>query len=140
MEHEFIASFNRFGLDNPTPVITKRLSLYGNEEPLEKVIERLAKQYNDTKFLDSEKLGNLPEKVRDNYKLELLGDTEVRKEKPTVRNMKEIANTIQKGKKMSGVQDIKLLEKNLDNAKKFQSAATQIKVRNVKIKIKDIEK
>ena len=102
-EVEVLAAFNRFGLDNPTPVITKRLSLYGNEEPLEKVIERLAKQYNDSKFLDAEKLGNLPEKVRDNYKLELMGDTDVRKEKPTVRDMKEIGNTVQKGKKMSGV-------------------------------------
>ena len=115
---EVLAAFNRFGLDNPTPVITKRLSLYGNEEPLEKVIERLAKQYNDSKFLDAEKLGNLPEKVRDNYKLELMGDADVRKEKPIVRDMKEIANTVQKGKKMSGVQDIKLLDK-IENAKRF---------------------
>ena len=68
-----------------------------------------------------------------------MGDTDVRKEKPIVRDMKEIGNTVQKGKKMSGVQDIKLLDK-LENAKRFQSAATQIKVRNVKIKIKDIEK
>ena len=47
-----------------------------------------------------------------------MGDTDVRKEKPIVRDMKEIGNTVQKGKKMSGVQDIKLLDK-LENAKRF---------------------
>jgi hypothetical protein len=34
-EVEFAAGCNRFGLDNPTPIITKRLSMYGNTEDVE---------------------------------------------------------------------------------------------------------
>jgi hypothetical protein len=30
-EIEFIAGCNRFGVDNPMPVVTKRLALFGNE-------------------------------------------------------------------------------------------------------------
>lgn len=35
---EFLAGCNRFGLDNPCPIITKRIALYGNEEELEEII------------------------------------------------------------------------------------------------------
>jgi hypothetical protein len=40
---EFIAGCNRFGLDNPVPIITRRMAHYGNEENVEKIVERLAK-------------------------------------------------------------------------------------------------
>lgn len=40
-EIEFLAGCNRFGLDNPVPTITRRLATYGNEEPVEKLLERL---------------------------------------------------------------------------------------------------
>ena len=43
------------------------------------------------------------------------------------------------GKKMSGVQDIKMLDK-IDNAKKFESPANIVLARGVSIKIKDIPK
>lgn len=60
---EFVSGCNRFGLDNPVPIITKRLSTYGNEENIEKLVERLAKQYNDPNFLDAEKFTSvLPDK------------------------------------------------------------------------------
>ena len=36
---EFIAGCNRFGIDNPFPIITKRLSLYGNDEDVEEMIK-----------------------------------------------------------------------------------------------------
>ena len=29
---EFIAGCNRFGVDNPSPIVTKRIALYGNDE------------------------------------------------------------------------------------------------------------
>lgn len=62
-EQEFISGCNRFGLDNPAPIITRRLSTYGNEENIEKLLERLSKQYNDTNFLDPEKFTSvLPDK------------------------------------------------------------------------------
>lgn len=42
-DKEFVAGCNRFGLDNPVPTIMRRLAHYGNEESVEKVIERMAK-------------------------------------------------------------------------------------------------
>ena len=41
--------------------------------------------------------------------------------------------------KVSGVQDIKILDK-MENAKKFESPANIILARNIQIKIKDIPK
>jgi len=35
-KQEFLAACNRFGIDNPCPIITKRLSNYGNTEDLHK--------------------------------------------------------------------------------------------------------
>ena len=42
----FLAACNRFGIDNPCPIITKRLSLYGNQEDIEKDFKRIAADYN----------------------------------------------------------------------------------------------
>lgn len=56
---EFLAGCNRFGLDNPVPIITRRLAHYGNEEYLEKILEKCAKQFTDTNFLDVEKFGSI---------------------------------------------------------------------------------
>ena len=33
---QFMAACNRFGVDNPLPIITKRISLYGNQEDVVK--------------------------------------------------------------------------------------------------------
>ncbi len=35
-EVAFVAGCNRFGLDNPTPISTRRLATFGNEENVEK--------------------------------------------------------------------------------------------------------
>jgi hypothetical protein len=43
----FLAGCNRFGIDNPGPIITKRLSCYGNPEELEKDFKRLAERYRE---------------------------------------------------------------------------------------------
>ena len=40
---EFLAGCNRFGLDNPTPIINARIAPYGNAENMEQLITRLAK-------------------------------------------------------------------------------------------------
>ena len=37
---EFIAGCNRFGLDNPSPFITKRVALYGNDEDFEEILKK----------------------------------------------------------------------------------------------------
>ena len=42
---QFLAACNRFGLDNPCPIITKRLSNYGNAEDVEKDFKRLAEKF-----------------------------------------------------------------------------------------------
>ena len=46
-EVEFAAGCNRFGLDNPTPIVTKRLSLYGNTEDVENLFNQVAKRVKE---------------------------------------------------------------------------------------------
>lgn len=41
----FLAGCNRFGIDNPCPIITKRIALYGNTEDMEKDFKRLLDKY-----------------------------------------------------------------------------------------------
>jgi hypothetical protein len=41
----FLAGCNRFGIDNPCPIISKRMSLYGINEDLEKDFKRLVDKY-----------------------------------------------------------------------------------------------
>ena len=43
----FLAGCNRFGLDSPCPIITKRLGVFGNTEELEKDFRRMVKKYQD---------------------------------------------------------------------------------------------
>jgi len=42
---EFLAGCNRFGIDNPTPIINKVLALYGVPEELEKDFKKLVEKY-----------------------------------------------------------------------------------------------
>ena len=137
-DNEFIAGCNRFGLDNPTPTITRRLATFGNEENIEKLVERLAKQYNDEKFLDPEKFGStIPDKAV--QKIAEMSGLAGLKNGSTVRDMGETMIMKRTGKKVSGVHDIKMLDR-LDGAKKFESPANVVLARNVSIKIKDIPK
>ncbi len=43
---DFLAGCNRFGLDNPTPTIHKRIGLYGNEEDFEDFMKKQLDGYN----------------------------------------------------------------------------------------------
>lgn len=136
---EFAAGCNRFGLDNPTPIITRRLASYGNDDTVEKMLERSAKQYQDEKFIDIENFGSIsPDKsMLANGLVDSLAQMKANKLK--VRDMEETIVMKRTGKKISGVQDIKMLDK-IDNAKKFQSPANIVLARGVTIKIKDIPK
>lgn len=139
-ESEFVAGCARFGLDNPTPIITKRLATYGNEENIEKLVERLAKQYNDNNFLDPEKFGSiLPDKNITKIGNDTAITATTKDNKLAVRDMEETRVMRRTGKKVSGVHDIKMLDR-LENAKKFESPANVVLARTVTIKIKDIPK
>ena len=134
-DQEFIAGCNRFGLDNPVPIVTRRLSHYGNDENMEKLLERLSRQYNDTNFLDPEKYGSIyPDKTAPRA-LEQHSNQNKLKD----RDMGETQVARRAGKKVSGVHDIKMLDR-LDNAKKFESPANVVLARGIQIKIKDIPK
>ena len=57
---QFLAGCNRFGIDNPCPIITKRLSLYGVSEDLDKEFKKLIEKYKEfepIKDVDPEILG-----------------------------------------------------------------------------------
>lgn len=135
----FVAGCNRFGLDNPYPIITRRLSTYGNDENIEKIVERLAKQYQDTNIIDPDKYGSIqPDK--NSAKMGLEGSMVAMKtEKVNARDMEETMVVKRTSKKVSGVQDIRMLDR-LDNAKKFESPANVVLARGITIKIKDIPK
>lgn len=42
---KFLAGCNRYGIDNPCPIISKRLSLYGVPEEIEKDFKKLLEKY-----------------------------------------------------------------------------------------------
>ena len=42
-EMEIMAGLNRFGVDNPVPVVTKRLAFYGNDETSFTLLEEFKK-------------------------------------------------------------------------------------------------
>ena len=137
-ELEFAAGCNRFGLDNPTPIITRRLAHYGNEENVEKLLERLYRNYNDPNFFDPEKFGSIyPDKTMPRP-LDNTMPTKVEKIK-NVRDMGETLKMRRPGKKVSAVHNINMLDK-LDNTKKFESPANVVLARNITVKIKDIPK
>jgi len=46
---EFGAGCSRFGIDNPIPTITKRLSLYGNTEDVESIFKQVAARFTANK-------------------------------------------------------------------------------------------
>jgi len=48
-EIELLAACNRYGVDNPTQTISKRLSLYGNDE----IVNELLQQFKDEAGIDT---------------------------------------------------------------------------------------
>lgn len=43
---EFLAGCNRFGIDNPCPIVTKRLSTCGNDQNILVMFEKAAKEFD----------------------------------------------------------------------------------------------
>jgi len=52
-EEEIKAACSRFGLDNPCPSVTRRLAWYGNQDEIEKMVERAANKFG-TDMIDPE--------------------------------------------------------------------------------------
>ena len=44
---QFLAACNRYGIDNPCPIITKRLSFYGNHEEIDKEFKKVVEKYKN---------------------------------------------------------------------------------------------
>ena len=133
-EQEFLAACNRFGIDNPMPVITQRLHFYGNsQQTTGDLLEQLYKKYNEPAFLDPKQYICVTEKHNEGV--------------PIVKNIKEEYNKLvdmyetkiqkREAKKKSGAYDLKILDR-LETAHKFTTPAEAIIVRGCKIKIKDI--
>ena len=140
-DFEFIAGCNRFGLDNPTPIVTRRLAIFGNEETVEKLVEKLALQYNNINIIDSEAFGGPPETQAQSRAAGILADDSLvsAKDRKKARDMEETKLDKRTGKKVSGVHDIKMLDR-INAAKKFESPAEVVLARGISIKIKDIPK
>ena len=134
---EFLAGCNRFGLDNPTPIINHRLAPYGNAENMEKILDKMARKYQG--LIDADRfVGTNPDKNNKTNWDEL--EIPLKAENPHEKDMHETKVPKRHGKKVSGVHDIKMLDR-LENAKKFESPAHVILARGIaNIKIKDIAK
>ena len=131
-ETTFSAGCHRFGLDNPTPVITKRLSTYGNSEEIEKMVMDVSKKYSDLQIFDPERFACIyPDKKEAKEKqFNELEGVEVIREKPAGKDMRETQVPGRVSKKVAGVHDIRLLDK-LENAKKFTSPAEEVLARGI---------
>ena len=80
-----------------------------SQDSIDNVIKKLAKEYNDTNFLDAERYGSiLPDKnmVKAGMETSLAN---VKTEKLNVRDMEETKVQKRTSKKVSGVHDIKML-------------------------------
>ena len=53
-DKEFLAACNRFGIDNPMPVMSQRLYFFGNNETAQSVLEAAYKKHNEAPFFDPE--------------------------------------------------------------------------------------
>jgi len=137
-EAEFLAGCNRFGIDNPMPIQTKRLYLYGNMEDMDKMVDNLFKKYNEPAFLNPERFGSVHPDKNTVPKLGLDGLT-LLKEKPKIIDMKETKGRKRAAQKISGAHDLKMLDR-LENANKFSSPPVEILCRNYRVKINDILK
>lgn len=88
------------------------------------------KIYQDDGFLDPEKFGsNVPDKSRAHANYDTLGAPRL-KDTLKIRDMLETATAKRAAKKVSGVHDIKMLER-LDDAKKFESPANVVLARGI---------
>ena len=109
--------------------------MYGNAETVEKFIDKAARSIGNG--FDAERfVGQNPDKNNkinwDELEVPTKGDL------PHEKDMHETKVARRNGKKVSGVHDIKMLDR-LDNAKKFESPAHVILARGIaNIKIKDI--
>jgi hypothetical protein len=108
-EAEFLAGCNRFGIDNPMPIQTKRLYLYGNMEDMDKMIDNLFKKHNEPPFLNPELFGSVHPDKNNVPKLGLDGIT--LKEKPKIIDMKETKVRKREVQKVSGAHDLKMLDR-----------------------------
>ena len=96
-----------------------------------------AKKYNNTDIIDPEKFGT---QVHDKNMVKgeptSLTNKDNRMNQRTIQETKPAGRT---AKKVSGVTDIKMLDR-LDNAKRFESPAAAILARGMTVQIKDIPK
>lgn len=138
-EVEFLSGCTRFGIDNPTPIITKRIAWYGNTEDLEKVLERAAEK--NGAVIDPAVHGGIEFDTGNKYKIMGLGDSATK----LGQNLRDLEETEELKPRMRGkktcVADIKLLSNNAHaGIKKFSNPAEAILAKGIKIKIKDINK
>jgi len=106
---QFLAGCNRFGIDNPCPIVTKRLANYGNPEDLEKDFKKLAEKYKSLipeAGIDPDVIA--PSELK-NGNLSI--DTQVKKEKYHDFNETKSKNPL---KKLSGILNFTILGQKKD--------------------------
>ena len=136
-EKEFLAACNRFGIDNPMPVICQRLYFYGNNEPVEKILETAYKKHNEAAYFDPENYCGIIEPAENKITKLDLNATAKNKDENRLVDMQETKVKKREVKKKSGAYDIRMLDR-LENMHKFTSPPEAIIVRGCTIKINDI--
>jgi hypothetical protein len=104
---------------------------------MDKALERLSKTYTDKNLLDRDQYTDNQVATIDSKKD---GDGPIVAQAKTIlRDMQETRVSKRERKKITGVVDLKMLDK-MENAKKFESPATTILARGINIRIKDVLK
>ena len=137
-DKEFLAACNRFGIDNPMPVMSQRLYFFGNNETAQSVLEAAYKKHNEAPFFDPEHFCGQIVAKEDKPGLSKIEIPDKNEKKGPI-DMKETKVKKRELKKKAGAHDIRMLDK-MENAHKFTSPPEAVLVRGLNIKIKDIVK
>ncbi|CDW81151.1 UNKNOWN [Stylonychia lemnae] len=98
---EFIAGCNRFGIDNPCPTVTKRISLFGNDEDFDELIK---KELIKSSVQQQSKV-HTTKQIKGNIKIETsrISTSNLRQNEPASSNLSGQKNIV------TGIQNLKLL-------------------------------
>lgn len=121
-EVELLAGCHRYGVESPVPIVSKRISLYGNEESVQFMVKRIAEELGE---FDKELYG--------------ADKTEKRGLEGPVKDLKETMEPQPiKKQRIAGVSDIKLFGEKRE-AKAYMAPPDAVIAKGIKIKIKDLQ-
>jgi len=145
---EFLAGCNRYGLDSPVPIITKRMSNYGNADEIDKDFKRILAKYKKLapdikKIQDIDENMHLPTDFTNTGGGSLLPSFEdaTKKEKTFQFGESEGQSPGKKQQKQAGLLNMKFLESSTTKKNNLGSSEKEslVYIGGVKMKLQDIK-